>query len=220
MTTAMRLPRSFYARDAPEVARALLGKIIVHQDGAARRAARVVETEAYHGEDDEASHARFGPTPRAAIMFGPPGVAYVYLVYGLSHCMNVVTGDEGFPSAVLLRAAESIEGCLHLTSGPGNLTRALGISRKTHNGLDVTGDVLFFEDAPPPAERIVVSPRVNVAYAGRWAAKRWRFALDGNRSVSRPSPSPRPSPRKRGEGGTHGASGLSTSPRPAKRGRD
>ena len=188
MTTAMKLPRSFYARDAPEVARALLGKIIVHQDGPARRAARVVETEAYHGEHDEASHARFGPTPRAAIMFGLPGVAYVYLVYGLSHCMNVVTGDEGFPSAVLLRAAEPVEGCLHATTGPGNLCRALAIRRPTHNGLDVTGDVLFFEDAPPPPERIVSAPRVNVAYAGRWAEKKWRFALDGNPLVSRPWP--------------------------------
>jgi DNA-3-methyladenine glycosylase len=198
----MKLPRSFYARAAPEVARALLGKIIVHQDGAARRAARVVETEAYHGKDDEASHARFGPTQRAAIMFGPPGVAYVYLVYGLLHCMNVITGDEGEPSAILVRAAEPLEGCLHATTGPGNLTRALGIRRQTHNGLDVTGDVLFFEDAPPPAERIVAAPRVNVAYAGRWAAKKWRFALEGNPLVSRPRPSPRPS----------------TSPRPAKRG--
>jgi DNA-3-methyladenine glycosylase len=184
----MKLPRSFYARAAPEVARALLGKIIVHQDGAARRAARVVETEAYHGKDDEASHARFGPTQRAAIMFGPPGVAYVYLVYGLSHCMNVITGDEGEPSAILVRAAEPLEGCLHATTGPGNLTRALGIRRQTHNGLDVTGDVLFFEDAPPPAERIVAAPRVNVAYAGRWAAKKWRFALEGNPLVSRPRP--------------------------------
>ena len=80
---AERLSRAFYARDAPEVARALLGQVLVHQDGAVRRAARIVETEAYHGPDDRASHARAGPTPRAAIMFGPPGVAYVYLIYGL-----------------------------------------------------------------------------------------------------------------------------------------
>jgi DNA-3-methyladenine glycosylase len=184
----MKLPRSFYARAAPEVARALLGKIIVHQDGAARRAARVVETEAYHGVDDEASHARFGPTARAAIMFGPPGMAYVYVIYGISHCVNVITGDDGEPSAILVRAAEPLEGCLHATTGPGNLARALGIRRPTHNGLDLTGEVLFFEDAPPPAERIVSAPRVNVAYAGRWAAKRWRFALDGHPLVSRPRP--------------------------------
>ncbi len=113
-----RLPPAFFDRDTRIVARDLLGKLLVHQDGRVRRAARIVETEAYHGEDDEASHARFGPTPRAAIMFGEPGVAYVYLVYGLSHCFNVVTGSAGFASAVLVRAGEPVEGCLHSTRGP------------------------------------------------------------------------------------------------------
>ena len=116
----MKLPRDFYARDTRTVARELLGKILVHRDAGVRRAARIVETEAYHGPGDLASHARFGPTARAAIMFGPPGVAYVYLIYGTSHCMNVVTGAEGFPSAVLLRAAEPGEGCLHSTRGTGS----------------------------------------------------------------------------------------------------
>jgi DNA-3-methyladenine glycosylase len=182
------LPREFYARDAVAVARDLLGKLLVHQDGPSRRAARIVETEAYHGPDDRASHARFGPTPRAAIMFGPPGFAYVYLIYGTSHCFNVVTGEEGHPSAVLVRAAEPIMGCLHGTTGPGNLCRALAIRRPTHNGLDLAGDVLFVEGAPPPVERIVRAPRVNVGYAGPWAAKPWRFALEGNPYVSRPRP--------------------------------
>src|SRR5690348_833988 len=98
---APRLDRAFYGRGARAVARALLGKVLVHVDGGVRRAARIVETEAYHGPGDLASHARAGPTPRAAIMFGPPGVAYVYLIYGTSHCVNIVTGPEGFPSAVL-----------------------------------------------------------------------------------------------------------------------
>ena len=184
----MKLPRSFYARGARQVARALLGKVLVHVDGGVRRAARIVETEAYHGEEDEASHARFGPTRRAAIMFGPPGFAYVYLIYGSSHCMNVVTAREGCPSAVLLRAAEPIEGCLHATTGPGNLCRALAIRREVHGGLDLLGDELFVEDGPPPAERIVASPRVNVAFAGRWAEKPWRYALHGSRFVSKPWP--------------------------------
>src|SRR5512144_2148562 len=118
-------PRSFYARDPRRVARELLGKVLVHVDGGVRRAARIVETEAYAGEEDQASHARFGRTRRASIMFGPPGYAYVYLVYGLSHCFNVVTGEEGHASAVLVRAAEPVEGCLHSTTGPGNLCRAL-----------------------------------------------------------------------------------------------
>jgi DNA-3-methyladenine glycosylase len=170
------------------VARALLGKVLVHLDGGVRRAARIVETEAYHGPGDLASHARAGPTPRAAIMFGPPGVAYVYLIYGTSHCMNVVTGPEGFPSAVLLRAGEPVEGCLHSTRGPGNLCRALGITRAHDNGRDLVGEDLFVEDAPRPAERIVTGPRVNVDSAGGWAARPWRYALLGNPCVSRPPP--------------------------------
>jgi DNA-3-methyladenine glycosylase len=184
----MKLPHAFYARDARTVAKALLGKVLVHVDGGERRAARIVETEAYHGPDDAASHARFGATRRAAIMFGPPAVAYVYLIYGTSHCFNVVTGPEGFASAVLVRSGEPVEGCLHSTVGPGNLCRALAIRRETHNGLPLTGDVLFLEDAPPPAERVVAAPRVNVAYAGASADEPWRFVLSGNRSVSRPWP--------------------------------
>jgi DNA-3-methyladenine glycosylase len=122
-------------------------------------------------------------------MFGPPGVAYVYLIYGLSHCFNVVTGVEGNPSAVLVRAAEAVEGCLHSTTGPGNLCRALGIERAGHNGIDLARRrVLWIEEAPAPAEPIVAAPRVNVKFAGRWAEKPWRFALQGSPSVSRPWP--------------------------------
>jgi DNA-3-methyladenine glycosylase len=188
----VKLPRAFYARDTRAVARALLGKTLVHLEGGVRRAARIVETEAYHGPRDLASHARFGPTPRAAIMFGPPGVAYVYLVYGTSHCMNVVTGPEGFPAAVLVRAAEPLEGCLHSTRGPGNLCRALAIRREHDNGRDLEGDDLFVEDAPRPRERIVAAPRVNVPYAEAWSERPWRFLLEGNPWVSRPVPRPRP----------------------------
>jgi DNA-3-methyladenine glycosylase len=182
----MKLPRDFYARDTRAVARDLLGKLLVHDDGGIRRAARIVETEAYHGPDDRASHARFGQTPRAAIMFGRPGIAYVYLIYGTSHCMNVVTGEEGFPSAVLLRAGEPVEGCLHSTRGPGNLCRALAIRRERDNGRDLLDDELWIEDAPPPRERIVTAPRVNVGHSGRWAERPWRFALEGNAFVSAP----------------------------------
>jgi DNA-3-methyladenine glycosylase len=199
----MKLSRSFFARDTRAVARDLLGKILVHVDGGVRRAARLVETEAYHGPGDRASHARFGETRRAGIMFGPPGVAYVYVIYGTSHCMNVVTGPEGFPSAVLLRAAEPVEGCLHSTRGPGNLCRALAIRREHDNGRDLAGDDLFVEDAPPPRERIRSGRRVNVDYAGPWAEKPWRYALEGNPWVSRPPPAARreitrPSPRRPG----------------------
>jgi DNA-3-methyladenine glycosylase len=196
----LRLGRAFYARDTRAVARDLLGKLLVHRDGGVRRAARIVETEAYHGPDDRASHARFGRTRRAAIMFGPPGIAYVYLIYGTSHCLNVVTGEEGFPSAVLIRAGEPSEGCLHSTRGPGNLCRALAIRREHDNGRDLEGDDLFIEDAPPPRERILSARRVNVDYAGPWAEKPWRYALDGNPWVSGPRIRPAaraPRPRRR-----------------------
>lgn len=185
-----KLPRDFFARDTRTVARGLLGKLLVHRDGLVLRAARIVETEAYHGPRDRASHARGGPTPRAAIMFGPPGFAYVYLIYGLSHCMNVVTGREGFPAAVLLRAGEPVEACLHSTRGPGNLCRALAIRREADNGRDLADDDLYFLDAPRPLEKVVTGPRVNVDSAGEWAARPWRFALLGNAWVSRPGPLP------------------------------
>jgi DNA-3-methyladenine glycosylase len=187
VTAGRKLPLEFYRRDARVVARALLGKVLVHRHGGVLRAARIVETEAYHGPDDQASHARFGRTARAAIMFGPPAVAYVYLVYGRSHCVNVVTGPEGFPSAVLVRAGEPVAGCLHSTRGPGNLCRALGIRREEDNGRDLTGDDLFVLDGPRQ-ERIATGPRVNVSYAGRWAERPWRYALLGNPWVSRPAP--------------------------------
>lgn len=187
MIAGARLPREFYARDTRLVARALLGKLLVHRDGQVLRAARIVETEAYHGPDDRASHARFGATARTAVMFGPPGTAYVYLIYGRSHCMNVVTGPEGFPAAVLIRAAEPVEGCLHSTRGPGNLCRALGILRQQDDGRDLTGDQLYLLDAPRPG-RVVTGPRVNVAYAGAHAARPWRFAVAGSPWVSRPAP--------------------------------
>jgi len=172
----VRLTRAFYERDTRRVARELIGKVLVHQDGEVRRAARIVETEAYHGPGDRASHARAGPTPRAAVMFGPPGRAYVYLVYGISHCVNVVTGAEGFPAAVLIRAAEPVESCLHSTRGPGNLCRALAI-RRTLSGADLEGPELWIEDAPRPRGRIVRTPRIGVEYAGPWAGRPWRFVL-------------------------------------------
>jgi len=184
------LPRAFFARGPREVARALLGKVLVHRHRGVVRAARIVETEAYLGERDRASHARFGPTPRAAVMFGPAGHAYVYLVYGMHHCMNVVTGEDGQASAVLLRAAEPLSGCLAEPRGPGKLCRALAIRRQAHDGLDLCGGEepggprLFLADGPPPAEPIRTSARVGVAYAGPWARRRLRWYLGGNPWVS------------------------------------
>lgn len=187
---AAPLPRAFFARDPRLVARELLGKVLVHRHRGAVRAVRIVETEAYLGERDEASHARFGPTPRAAVMFGPPGFAYVYLVYGMHHCMNVVTGEDGAASAVLLRAGEPLSGCLAEPRGPGKLCQALAIRRERHDGLDLCGGTaarggrIFLADAPPPGEPIRTSARIGVAYAGAWARRRLRWYLGGNPWVS------------------------------------
>lgn len=185
--TLRPLPRSFFERPTETVARALLGKLLV-RTGAAPRTARIVEVEAYLGERDQASHARRGPTPRAAIMFGPAGHLYVYLVYGMHHCMNVVTESAGTAGAVLLRAAEPLaphrpEDRLALT-GPGKLCRGLGITRE-HNGLDLCeGGALFLAEDDEPAPRIKRSARIGVDYAGAWANRQLRFYVPGNPFVS------------------------------------
>jgi DNA-3-methyladenine glycosylase len=154
-------------------------------------AGRIVETEAYVGADDRACHASRGRTPRTEVMFGPPGHAYVYLVYGLHHCLNAVTEAEGVPAAVLIRALEPEAGVPGRTDGPGRLCRALGIDR-TFDAEDLTAGRLFVEagDRPPgapgPAGGYRSGPRIGVAYAGEWATRPWRFWLPGNPFVSRP----------------------------------
>lgn len=184
---AARLPRSFYGREVAEVARALIGCAIVHGE----RAAMIVETEAYGGPDDLASHARFGKTARNAAMFGPPGHAYVYLCYGTHQMFNVSTGEDGRASAVLIRAVApvlGIDGDAAVGRGPGKLTTALGIDRG-HNLLDLTAAeaALWLAGlAQPPG--LNVGPRVGVGYAGEWANAPLRFTWRGHPAVSRPAP--------------------------------
>ena len=192
------LPRSFYERPTVEVARELLGKLLV-RTGPLERVARIVEVEAYLGVKDLASHARRGPTPRAAIMFGPPGHLYVYLIYGTHHCMNVVTERDGVAGAVLLRAAEPLDdlgGRLPVESaararplsGPGKLCAGLAITR-ADNGLDLCDSGLVLAADPrSPREigrlRRKRSARIGVDYAGAWAGRLLRFYLAGNPHVS------------------------------------
>ena len=185
------LPRAFYARPTVEVAHALLGKLLVRRPpdkAGAPRVARIVEVEAYLGERDAASHARRGPTPRAAIMFGPPGFLYVYLIYGMHHCMNVVTETDGVAGAVLLRAAAPVEGVPDLKrplTGPGKLCAGLAITRRD-NGLDLTtGGDFYLADDGAPSPRQAASARIGVAYAGAWAARKLRFYIRGNPYVSK-----------------------------------
>ncbi|OWW19518.1 DNA-3-methyladenine glycosylase [Noviherbaspirillum denitrificans] len=185
MKTRNRLPRKFYARATEEVARDLLGKHLVHVDGGIERRARIVEVEAYIGAHDLASHSSKGVTPRTSIMYGPPGHAYVYLIYGMHHCMNVVTEPEGNGAAVLLRAVEPVANIEGNTRGPGLLCRALGIDKR-FNGHDLLSED-FYIAAPPREEAfsIVTRPRIGVAYAGAWAEAPLRFYIEGNGFVSK-----------------------------------
>ena len=179
------LQRDFYARPTLVVAREMLGKRLVHVgDDGIRRAGRIVETEAYVGPNDAASHARVGAKGRAAVMYGQAGVAYVYLVYGMHHCFNAVTEADGYPGAVLVRAIEPLENA-DRGPGPALVCRALAIDRSC-NGLDLTTSGLFLENAPIVSDaQVRVGPRIGVAYAGEWAAHPWRFWVADSAHVSR-----------------------------------
>lgn len=183
------LPRAFYARPTETVARALVGKVLVRRRAGGEQRARIVEVEAYLGERDAASHARRGPTPRAAIMFGPPGHLYVYLVYGMHHCMNFVTEVDGKAGAVLIRAAEPLASpelpdIAFPLRGPGKLCAGLGVTR-AENGLDLTTPgALFVADDGTPGPRLARSSRIGVDYSGAWAARLLRFYVARNPHVS------------------------------------
>ncbi|MBN1209045.1 MAG: DNA-3-methyladenine glycosylase [Myxococcaceae bacterium] len=184
---AVRLPESFYARPALTVARALLGTHLVLEAGRERRVGRIVETEAYIGEHDLACHAAKGLTPRTEVMFGPPGRAYVYLIYGMHHCFNVVTEAPGVAAAVLVRAVEPVEGLAPgvRTDGPGRLCRAFGITL-AHNRLDLKSSPLYVRAGEEVAEaRVGRGPRIGVEYAGPWADEPFRLWVKDSRHVSK-----------------------------------
>jgi DNA-3-methyladenine glycosylase len=196
-----RLPRSFYARAATDVAPALLGHVLVRgQPDGSRAAARIVEVEAY-GPDDPASHAFRGMTPRNAVMFGPPGHLYVYFTYGMHFCMNAVTGQAGEGTAVLLRAGEPLEGIegmrsrrsreriLDLCSGPGRFAQAFAVSL-SEDGIDLVESDDLWVERGSRSEPIASGLRVGV----RETTRSWRYWLEGNASVSRGRPGP-PTPK-------------------------
>ena len=167
------------------VAQELLGHWMGRRVDGVCRIGRIVETEAYLGPHDRASHSSKGCTPRNRSMFGPPGHAYVYLIYGMHHCLNVVTEPEGFGAAVLLRALEPIRHLPGNTRGPGLLCRALSVNRSL-DGADLLGDTLFLAEPGTPAPfKIVKTPRVGVGYAGAWARRLLRFHIRDNTWVSR-----------------------------------
>lgn len=197
----MILPREFYARPTLDVARDLLGKVLRHRTPDGVTAGRIVEVEAYIGEDDPACHAAPGRTRRNAPLYGPPGVAYVYLNYGLHHLVNAVTEPAGCPAAVLIRALEPLEGLPlmrrrrsrvkwrlgkaapadhELCRGPGNLTTALGITL-AQNSRALTRGPLVVADCGGPVREIVWGPRIGIRVA---TDRPWRAIVAGSRAVS------------------------------------
>ena len=190
--------RSWFDRPSLEVAPDLLGKRLVHETGEGVVAGRIVETEAYAGPEDRAAHSSRGKTPRNAVMFGPPGHLYVYFIYGMHHCVNIVCGPGDKPEAVLVRAVAIEEGeevarrrrrppagaaVERLAAGPGNVAAAFGIDRSL-NGADLIDGPVHLTDGPRPS-RVIERPRIGVAYAREWATLPWRFLVADDPHVSR-----------------------------------
>jgi len=195
-----RLSREFYARPALTVARELLGQRLVRVLNGQRLAGRIVEVEAYLGETDQASHARPGRTRRNAPMYGPPGHAYVYFIYGMHYCLNAVTERQGSPAAVLIRALEPLEGLEamrqhrpgradhDLTSGPAKLCQALAIDGTLNQADLCQADAIWIEaDAPPGDAQVATSPRIGVRGDPRALTAPWRFFIRGHPCLSRKS---------------------------------
>jgi len=191
--SGQKLTREFYQRPTLRVARDLLGKILVYNNQNTIVSARIVEVEAYIGQEDPACHAAVGLTDRNRVMFGPGGFSYIYFIYGMYNCLNVVTEKEGFPAAVLVRGAEPIEGLdvmrerypgdetNLMTNGPGKLCKAFGLS-KEQNGLDLTGDRLYLVDRGSGVKRIEKSIRIGIK---KGTEKKWRFFDPASPHVSR-----------------------------------
>ncbi|MEP7307508.1 MAG: DNA-3-methyladenine glycosylase [Acidobacteriota bacterium] len=200
----MKLQRAFYDRATLDVARDLIGQVLVHNRRGVRTSGAIVEVEAYVGESDPACHAAPGPTRRNAPLYGPPGYAYVYLNYGIHCLVNVVTEERGSPAAVLIRALEPREGTAvmrrrrsrvtrgrpiqpsrrladhELCRGPGNLTVAMGITL-AENSCDLLGDRLYIERASGPAQCLIWGPRIGISVG---TERPWRVYADGNPAVS------------------------------------
>ncbi|KEZ90545.1 DNA-3-methyladenine glycosylase [Lacrimispora celerecrescens] len=195
-----KLDREFYNRDSVLVARELLGKVLVHEWEGQRIAAKIVEAEAYMGVEDKAAHSYGGKrTPRVEVMYGDPGFAYMFLIYGMYWCFNVVTREKGIPQAVLIRAAEPLEGIQlmaqkrfekeyeqlsksqhkGLINGPGKLCMALSLDRSV-NGIDLCGDQVYFEEGTDENFNIIATKRVGIDYAEEAKDYLWRFCIEGS----------------------------------------
>ena len=194
----MKLTREFYERDTLLVAKELLGKYLIHRTAEGTTTGRIVEVEAYMGPEDAAAHSYKGlNSRRTQVMFGPSGIVYIYLIYGMYYCFNIVTGTVGKPEAVLVRALEPVEGIElmkerrktekleNLCSGPGKLCMAMGITKENY-GKDLSGETLYVSQSGEVKEEdIVATPRINIDYAGEAKDYPWRFILKGNKFVSK-----------------------------------
>jgi DNA-3-methyladenine glycosylase len=193
----LKLSRSFYEQSTIDVAKQLLGKLLIHRHADAMLVGRIVETEAYLGPHDLACHAAKGRTKRTEVMFGAAGHAYVYFIYGFYNMLNLVTEAKDYPAAVLIRAVEPVRGIElmkqnrknqqlgNLASGPGKLCQAFAIDRSL-NGQDVCGRILYLEDRGEPTPKFDATPRIGVDYAGEWKAKPLRFVVRDSKFVSKP----------------------------------
>ncbi|HEX7197637.1 MAG TPA: DNA-3-methyladenine glycosylase [Candidatus Limnocylindria bacterium] len=197
MIEAPSVTRAWFDRPSVELAPELLGARLVHHAAEGTVGGRIVEVEAYSGPEDLAAHSSRGRTARNSVMFGPPGHLYVYLIYGLHHCMNVVAGPGDKPEAVLIRALEIDEGIElarlrrgprapqgRLAAGPGNVGQALGVDR-SHNGSDLLSGPIRIEPRPGPVPPLRSGPRIGVAYAADWAARPMRYWIADDLHVSR-----------------------------------
>ncbi len=180
-----KLPRSFYDRDTITVAKELLGKYLVHVVGGKEYIGKIVEVEAYLGAQDLAAHSSKGLTKRTQVMYGPPGHAYVYLIYGMYYCVNVVTEQAGNGTAVLLRALEPIKNIDAATNGPGRLCKAMHITKHLYGHDLLSNDFYVAADANENPISIIKKPRIGVDYAKHWAKRLLRFYIKNNPFVSR-----------------------------------
>ncbi len=182
-----KAPCDFWRGPALERARDALGMVLVRHCAGTTMRGTIVEVEAYGGSDDPASHAYRGKTPRNSVMFGPGGLAYVYFVYGMHHCLNIVTGNKNEAGAILIRALEPLENIAGRTDGPARLCAALRIDRQL-NGVRLDGDSLWLEwgNSPLPPQDILPSPRIGLNPASSAASRPWRFTVRDSRHASRP----------------------------------
>lgn len=180
-----KISLEFYNRETSIVAKELLGKLLVHHVDGIERVGKIVEVEAYLGQHDLACHSSKGLTERTRVMFGPAGHAYVYLIYGMYHCFNIVTEAEGQGTAVLVRAIEPVKNIIHRTQGPGLLCQAMNIDKRL-NAINLLSQDFYLADAPLIEDKYIVKkPRIGVEYAGRWAKRLLRFYIKGNAFVSK-----------------------------------